>query len=94
MKLFKILAVWCFLLGATLGLAPTAMAQDEQTEVAFSAPAQDDIEMADILRRDGKIYVVVVVLLTVLVGTIAYLVMIDRKVSKLEKQVKDDLVNR
>lgn len=50
--------------------------------------------MADALRRDGKIYVVVVVLLTVLAGMVLYLITIDRKVSKLEKQLKDDLVNR
>lgn len=93
MKLFRILAVWCFVLGATLGLAPLAQAQSEQTEVEFSAP-QPEVEMADTLRQDGKIYVVVVVLLTVLVGTILYLVTIDRKVSKLEKRLKDDLVNR
>jgi hypothetical protein len=81
------------MLGATLGLTPNALAQPDQREVEFSAP-QPEVEMADTLRQDGKIYVVVVVLLTVLVGTILYLVMIDRKVSKLEKQLKDDLVNR
>jgi hypothetical protein len=93
MKLFRILAVWCFMLSATLGLTPSALAQADQTEVEFSAP-QPEVEMADTLRQDGKIYVVVVVLLTVLAGTILYLVTIDRKVSKLEKQLKDDLVNR
>jgi hypothetical protein len=93
MKLFRILAVWCFVLGATLSLAPNVQAQPAQTEVEFSAP-QPEVEMADTLRQDGKIYVVVVVLLTVLAGTILYLVTIDRKVSKLEKQLKDDLVNR
>ena len=93
MRMFKILAAWCLMLGATLGLMPATQAQSEQTEVAFSAP-QPEVEMADTLRQDGKIYVVVVVLLTVLAGTILYLVVIDRKVSKLEKQLKDDLVNR
>lgn len=93
MKLFRILAVWCFVLSATLGLTPNIQAQPAQTEVEFSAP-QQEVEMADALRRDGKIYVVVVVLLTVLAGTILYLITIDRKVSKLEKQLKDDLVNR
>lgn len=93
MRICRILAFWCFVLGATLSLSPVAQAQAEQTEVAFSAP-QQDVEMADVLRQDGKIYVVVVVLLSVLAGTILYLITIDRKVSKLEKQLKDDLVNR
>ncbi|NEM96587.1 hypothetical protein GXP69_02665 [Pontibacter sp. BT327] len=65
-------------------------AQPEQTQVEFSsAPAQTDIEMADVLRQDGKIYVVVVVLLTVLLGVVAYLITLDRKVGRLEKQFKE-----
>ncbi|GHA68922.1 CcmD family protein [Pontibacter akesuensis] len=88
MKLFRILAVWCFILGTTAGLAPV-QAQPEQTEVEFSSAPQAEVEMADTLRRDGKIYVVVIVLLTVMVGMILYLVSLDRKVSKLEKQMRE-----
>ncbi|WP_461490480.1 CcmD family protein [Pontibacter sp. HJ8] len=93
MKTFRILAICCFLLGAALGLQP-AQAQSEQTTVEFSSAAQPDVEMADALRQDGKIYVVVVVLLTVLAGVLFYLISLDRKVSRLEKQLKDDFVNR
>lgn len=42
-------------------------------------------EMADALRKDGKIYVVVLVLATIFAGIIAFLVRLDRKISKLEK---------
>lgn len=42
-------------------------------------------EMADTMRSNGKIYVVVLVLATIFAGIIAYLVRIDRKISKLEK---------
>jgi hypothetical protein len=42
-------------------------------------------EMADSLRRDGKIYVVVLVLATIFAGIIAFLVRLDRKINKLEK---------
>ncbi|WP_266203891.1 CcmD family protein [Pontibacter kalidii] len=94
MKLFKILTIWCLILLAAAGLQPAQAQPGQTTEVEFSSAPQTEIEMADTLRRDGKIYVVVVVLLTVLAGTIAYLVTIDRKVSRLEKQLKDDLVNR
>jgi hypothetical protein len=48
--------------------------------------AQDgEVPMADTMRENGKIYVVVAVVLTILAGLILYLVRIDRKVSKLEK---------
>ncbi|HUQ97111.1 MAG TPA: hypothetical protein VM010_05570 [Chitinophagaceae bacterium] len=50
------------------------------------AVAQDSsAEMADTFRRDGKIYVVVAVMLTILAGIVLYLVRLDRKLSKLEK---------
>lgn len=41
--------------------------------------------MADTMRQDGKIYVVVLVLATIFAGIIAFLVRLDRKISKLEK---------
>jgi hypothetical protein len=48
--------------------------------------AQDSsAEMADTFRSDGKIYVVVAVMLTILAGIILYLIRLDRKISKLEK---------
>lgn len=42
-------------------------------------------DMADAMRKDGKIYVVVLVLATIFAGIIAYLVRLDRKITKLEK---------
>ena len=38
------------------------------------------------LRSEGKIYVVVAVVVTILTGVVIYLVSLDRKISKLEKQ--------
>jgi len=43
-------------------------------------------EMADSMRSNGKIYVVVAVVLVILAGLIFYLVGLDRKISKLEKE--------
>jgi hypothetical protein len=86
MRIFKILAIWCFILGSTLAYKPV-LAQSESSSVTIAT--EPEVEMADTLRQDGKIYVVVVVLLTVLAGMIIYLVTLDRKVSKLEKQLKD-----
>lgn len=49
--------------------------------------AQEQVEMADELRTSGKIYVVVGVLVTILLGIITYLIMIDRKLSDIEKRI-------
>lgn len=49
--------------------------------------AQEKVEMADTMRSEGKIYVVVAILLIILLGLIGYLVTIDRKVTRLEKRV-------
>lgn len=45
-------------------------------------------EMADTMRSNGKIYVVVTVLASIFAGIFAYLVYLDRKISKLEKEKK------
>lgn len=47
-----------------------------------------EVEMADKLREDGKIWVVVGVILIIFAGIILYLIRLDAKISKLEKQVK------
>jgi hypothetical protein len=48
--------------------------------------AQDrSVEMADTMRSNGKIYIVVAVCLTILIGLFLYMMRIDRKVSNIEK---------
>ena len=47
--------------------------------------AQDNVEMAFSLRSSGKIYAVVLVVLTIFIGIAVYLVALDRKISNLEK---------
>lgn len=46
------------------------------------------VEMADTMRADGKIYVVVAVIAVVLAGLVVYLVTLDRKIGRLEKEMK------
>jgi hypothetical protein len=57
----------------------------------FLAQQPDSVEMADQLRADGKIWVVVLVIAVVFAGIIAYLVRMDRQLSKVEKDVKQKL---
>jgi CcmD family protein len=45
-------------------------------------------EMATEMRSNGKIYVVVAVLVTIFIGILLYLVRLDRKITKLEKETK------
>ncbi len=52
---------------------------------SFAQETSRRVEMADTLRDNGKIYVVVAVLLTIFAGIIFYLVRLDRKITKLEK---------
>ena len=57
--------------------------------LSFFANAQN-AEMADSFRQDGKIYVVTTVIAIIFLAIVVYLVVIDRKVKKLE----DDLKNK
>lgn len=50
------------------------------------AQSGNEAEMADTFRSNGKIYVVVAVILTLFAGIITYLVRLDRKITKLEKE--------
>lgn len=56
--------------------------------LTISSFAQDKVEMADAMRSNGKIYVVVTVCLVILIGLFLYVTSIDRKVRKLEKELK------
>ncbi|UOE35907.1 CcmD family protein [Hymenobacter monticola] len=53
---------------------------------AAQAPTPDGVDMADTLRQNGKIYVVVAVVVIIVAGLLVYLFSLDRKVSKLEKE--------
>jgi hypothetical protein len=48
------------------------------------AQAENQVEMADAMRSNGKIYVVIAVILTILAGLIFYVWRLDRKITKLE----------
>jgi len=61
--------------------------------ILFYVQAQDSLskekpQMADAMRSNGKIYVVVAVLLIILAGLFLYLFQTDRKLSRLEQKGK------
>ena len=54
--------------------------------VLVFAQENKTVEMADVMRSNGKIYVVVAVCLTILIGLFLYVWNVDRKITKLEKE--------
>ena len=59
------------------------------TQTYALSQVQEKVEMADKFRADGKIYVVLAIILVILAGLFFYLIRIDRKVAKLEEQKQD-----
>lgn len=77
--MYKKIQFWLLLVFfGTIGIAVHAQ------DTASGKP----VEMADRMRADGKIYVVIAVLLTIFIGIIAYVIRLDRKISRLEKGSK------
>lgn len=84
-KVYALLSFFLsFLFSATAGFAQDSTGQLRTVD---SASVQR-IEMADQLRASGKIYVVVAVVVIILLGLILYVVRLDRKISRLEKDAK------
>ena len=53
--------------------------------INLSVFGQEKVEMADTMRSNGKIYVVVAVCITILMGLFIYLIILDKKISRFEK---------
>jgi alpha-glucuronidase len=51
----------------------------------FASAQANEVEMADIMRSNGKIYVVITVISVILLGLLIALINLDRKVKKIEK---------
>lgn len=57
--------------------------------VCIAAVAQTaEPEMADLMRSEGKIYVVVAIILIILTGLFLYLFTLDKKIGQIEKQAE------
>lgn len=60
------------------------------TNSLTSLQAQQYNAAEQILAQDGKIYVVVAVLGTILLGFLGYVVFLDKKITKIEEQIKKE----
>lgn len=70
---YLLFCLYCLLM-STFCLAQTGGTADERPQMATG------------MRADGKIYVVVAVVVTILAGICFYLIYLDRKISRLEKE--------
>jgi hypothetical protein len=61
----------------------------EKIEITTDDYQNSSVEMADLMRAEGKIYVLVGIIGIVLGGILVYVVHTDRKISKLENQLED-----
>ena len=81
-KLRKYLCIAGFLL-----FSLQAMGQDK-IPITEQDYTNQEVEMADRMRAEGKIYVVVSVIGILLAGVLIYTITIDRKLSRLEKELE------
>ena len=51
----------------------------------YAQGTTEKVDMADAMRSNGKIYVVIAVILTIFAGIIIYLIRLDKKMTRLEK---------
>jgi ABC-type uncharacterized transport system permease subunit len=84
----KVYVLLLFLSCWFAGIPVHAQDSTGQLRTVDSASVQR-IEMADQLRANGKIYVVVAVVIIILLGLILYVTRLDRKITRLEKETSN-----
>lgn len=75
-----------------LSMAATAQNPDnlqagEKYEITEADYRNQKVEMADVMRSNGKIYVVVGVIVIIFAGLLCYAIALDRKLRRLEKEM-------
>ncbi len=49
------------------------------------------VDMADTMRSNGRIYVVVAVVVVILIGLIMYVARLDKKITRMEKEIDNKI---
>lgn len=62
----------------------------EKIEISENDYQNSTVEMADVMRSEGKIYVLVGIIGIVLAGILVFVINTDRKVNRLEKALKEE----
>lgn len=87
--LLALLSFFC-----ALPTSVSAQNSNGKIEITQNDYSNQSVEMADVFRQDGKIYVVVVVILTLLFGIFVYLFWLEKRLTKLEKDMPESNMNR
>lgn len=66
-----------------------AVKAQEKIAVTTADYANNEVEMADLMRSEGKIYVLVGIIVLIFIGLFAYVIQTDRRISKLERSKQD-----
>jgi len=74
-----------FVLLMLLSLVGKAQNKIEVTAADYS---NTSVEMADLMRSEGKIYVLVGIIVLLFLGLLGYMVFTDRKLDRLEKEIR------
>jgi len=61
----------------------------EKIEITETDYQNNRVEMADTMRADGKIYVVVGIIAIIMGGILLYVINTERKIAKLEENFKN-----
>ncbi len=61
---------------------------------AFAQRPDTNVEMADIMRSNGKIYVVIAVLLTIFAGLLLFLIAQELRLKRMEKKLNNHISNQ
>jgi hypothetical protein len=67
-------------------ICSTALACIAATCFSFAQTPAAEVEMADTLHQNGKIYVVVAVVVIIFAGLVWYMIGIDRRLRRIEKK--------
>jgi len=57
--------------------------------IISSLQSTAQVEMADNFRGEGKIYVVITIILVILIGFFIMLIRLDKKTKQLEKEIEE-----
>lgn len=70
-------------------ISPSIKAMQDKIPINDSDYQNNAVEMADLFREEGKIYVVIAVILIIFAGVVVYLFTTEQKLKKLEKEMKE-----
>jgi len=59
----------------------------EKIAVTESDYSNSSVDMADLMRSNGKIYIVVGIIVIIFIGIVAYMIYTDRKLTRIEKSI-------